>query len=314
MACLFALWATGSAMAASSSNPLNLLDTCLARLHNVEHATHASDKVTLSESCPELSLQLTNPQLEQLDPALEDETTLGQLKDVKRGLLSLQMQAPDGHTPELTNLKQILKKIYKPEKQTEPAENPVDKLLNWIGKKIRGFFQHDNWLTRHFNFDNGVSKNVIKGMFNIFVLLLVVIVLFIVVNEMRAASFFSLFRRRHGRRQRQRVESIPVEGSQRAGMRDISELPLNRQVPALLRYTLQQLMDKHVLPRRYNLTNQEFLGLLRQKLPDASQDFELLVDTGDSVLYGNKAIAAEETSRLFERVRHLEQIQDKGQK
>lgn len=313
MACLLAICATGSAMAASSSESLHLLDTCLIRLHEVEHATHAGDKVTLSDSCPELSMQLANPQLAQLEPSLEDETTLGQLRDVQRSLRSVEAPAASGHAPALAGLKQILKKIYTPEKQTQPVENPVERLLDWIGKKISEFFQHDNWLSRHLNFDNKTSKNIVKGMFNVFVVLLVVVVLFILVNELRAASFFSLFGRRRGKRQRQREQGLPDAVSRHAGIREISELPLNRQIPALLRYTLQQLMDKQVLPRRYNLTNQEFLGILRQKMPDASRDFESLVTTGDSVVYGNKPVAAAEASQLFEHARHLEQLQGKVQ-
>ncbi len=298
-------------MAATTPNSLALIDTCLTRLHNVEHATHASDNVTLSDSCPELSLQLTNPELDQLEPALEDETTLRQLKDVQRSLLSLQATPAYKHTPAVTDVKQILKKIYTPENQTKPVENPVDKLLDWVGKKLREFFQHDNWISRHFHFDNKISKNVIKGMFNIFVLLLVIIVLFIVVNELRAANFFTLFGHKRGKRRHQLVRGLATEDSQRVGIREISELPLNRQVPALLRYTLQTLMDKHILPHRYNLTNQEFLGLLRQNLPDASNAFELLVNTGDKVIYGNKLITTEENRQVLEHVRQIEQLQSK---
>jgi len=300
-------------MAATYNNPLSLLDTCLTRLHDVEHATHDSDQVTLSDSCPELSLQLTNPELEQLEPSLEDETTLGQLKDVQRSLRSLQAPPAYKHTPAITDVKQILKKIYTPENQAKPVENPVDKLLEWVGKKIREFFQHDNWITRHFHFDNKISKNVIKGMFNIFILLLVVIVLFIIVNELRAASFFSLFGCKRGKRRHQPETGFVAEGPQRIGLLEISELPLNRQVPALLRYTLQQLIDKQILPGRYNLTNQEFLRILRQKLPNASRDFEQLVNTGDNVVYGNKTVAADDASKLLEHARHIEQLRHKEQ-
>ena len=309
MACLLALCTTGSAMAATSNDePLQLLDTCLTRLHDVEHATHAKDKVTLSDSCPELSLELNNPQLDQLEPPLEDKTSLGQLQDVQRSLLSLQPSMSSRHAPALTDLKQILKKTYTPDKQAKSIENPVDKLLDWISKKIRNFFQHDNWLTRHFHFDNEISKNTVKGIFNIIVVLMVVIVLFIIVNELRAANIFSLFKRRRNKRQRLQEAGIPDQDTQHTGIREISELPLNRQIPALLRHTLQQLMDKQVLPRRYNLTNQEFLGIIKQTLPSASRDFELLVTIGDRVVYGNKTIAADDARQFFDRARYIEQL------
>jgi hypothetical protein len=308
MACLLAVCGTGSAMATPGDAPLNLIDTCLKRLHKVEHASDTEDEVTLSDSCPELSLQLDNPQLAQLDPALEDDTTLGQLVDVQRSLLSLRTHPTNGRTPALKGLQQLLKKIYQPEKEVKPAVNPVEKMLEWIGQKIREFFKHDNWLTRNLHFENKPGENVIKGMTNIIVVILIVLVLYIIVNELRAASILKLFRHQRGRHMRLREPDLQTADSPLIGMREISELPLNSQVPALLRYTLQYLIDKQVLPRRYNLTNQEFLAILRQKLPVASRDFALLVDSGDRVLYGNKSIAADDATKLYEHVRKIEQI------
>lgn len=295
-------------MASTVNTPLHLLDTCLNRLHEVEHASDPDEEVTLSDSCPELSLQLDNPQLAQLEPALEDETSLSQLVDVQHSLNSLQASPASRHAPDLKGLKQLLKNIYKPEKEVKPLENPIDKMLEWISQKIRQFFQHDNWLTRNLHFEKKPGENFIKGMTNTIVVILIVLVLYIIINELYAANIISLFKRRAGKRMRMRENELQTQSTALIGIKEISELPLNHQVPALLRYTLQYLIDKQVLPRRYNLTNQEFLAILRQRLPAASRDFELLVNSGDRVLYGRKSMAVGDASQLFEHVRKIEQL------
>ena len=281
---------------ASTGQPLQaIIDACLTRLHDVEHASKPDQVVTLSHSCPELSLQLDNSQLDQLEPALEDLTTLGQLRDASASLSSLQSHAARTHAPSVKGLKQLLDKVYTPEKKAKPLVNPVDKLLQ------------DNWLSRNLHLNKKPSEKVILGITNIIVLLLVVLVLFIIVNELRAANVFKLFGRRSGKRRRPRDRGSRPETGTAIGIQEIGELPLKHQVPALLRHALHYLIDQQVLPRRYNLTNQEFLDILRQQLPAASRDFAQLVDSGERVVYGNKTISPEETRHLYEYVRNIEQ-------
>ena len=291
---------------------LSLIDSCLKRLPGIDKPSKRDVELLLSDACPALSLQLDNPQLAALDPPLDDETTIGQLLDVKHSLLSRQAHPSAGHAPQTDSVQQVLKEIYQPEKIKKSVEDPVEKMLDWLGQKLREYFKHDNWLTRNFNFDKQVSENVIKGMTNALVVILAVVVLYIIVNELRAASILKLFRRRSGVHRRLREQTAQTHGEAPANIKAISELPLNRQVPALLRYTLQYLIDKQVLPRRYNLTNQEFLAIVRDRLPAATHDFKLLVDSGDRALYGNKPIAASETTKLFEHVKNIEQIPHKA--
>jgi hypothetical protein len=303
MVCLCAGCATGSTMAATDQSPLELVDSCLSRLHT---SKHGNNNVTLSAACPELSLQLDNPQLAQMDPPLDDETTLRQLHDVQHSLRSLQVQVASVPAPALEGLPQLLKKIYDPAKHAKPPENPIDKMLEWISQKIRHFFSQDNWLTRNFHFENKLGKNTIKSITNILVVLMVVLVLYILINELRAAKILKLFNRQRGKRRRE--QEVQMQATQATAINEIGELPRNHQVPALLRYTLQYLMDKQVLPRRYNLTNREFLAILEQKFPEASNDFASLVDSGERVVYGQQVLAAEATSQLIAQVKQIEQL------
>lgn len=294
-----------------AAGPLSLVESCLHKLQHTEESTDSGDSFTLSDTCPELSLALDSTALAHLEPALEDKTTLGQLRDVQRSLRSLQSAPKEQHAPALNNLLGILKQTYTPEKKSKPLENPVDKLLEWAGKKLREYFKKDNWITRHFHIDNKISKTTLKGMLNVGILILVIIVLFIIVNEMRAAGIFSLFRYRRGVRQHQHDLNQQKQDLSWVNLGDISALPLHVQIPALLSYTLQKLIDRKVLPGRYNLTNQEFLNILRRKLPEAAQDFEQLVNNSERVVYGNKSVSDSDAHQLLEGVRHIEQLQGK---
>lgn len=306
LACLLALVATEQAIAANS---LTLIDTCLCQLQNTKQPQKRSEAVTLSDSCPELSIALDNSSFAQLEPTLEDETTLGLLRDAQRSLRSMHTSPTNAHTLTLTNLHQILRQTYTPEKKSKPWENPFDKLLEWISNKIRDYFKQDNWITRNFHIENKISKSTIKGILNISILLLVVMVLFIIVNELRAASVFSLFQRRHRQRQQLREQDESNQDSSWVSLYDISKLPVNAQIPALFRYTLRQLINRKILPHRYNLTNQEFLNILHKSSPEVSKDFQSLVNSADRVVYGNKTIDASEVQRLLEQALRIEQLQ-----
>lgn len=305
MVCLSTLGVAGSAMAATDKTALALIDTCLSRLHV---AKQAADPVLLSDKCPELSLQLDNKQLAQLEPPLGDATTLGQLRDAQASLRSLRTTASHAHAPAIKGVPQLLKKIYDPTKHAKPAENPIDQMLEWISKKIKNYFKRDNWLTRNFHLENSLDKNTIKGFFNVLVVLMIVLVLYIVVNEMRAADILKLLKRRQRKRADNSGQELFTQDMQSIGINEIGKLPINRQVPALLQYTLHYLMDRQVLPRRNNLTNQEFLGILKQKLPDAGNNFEQLVNSGERIVYGKQSLDVDDASLLFDHVRHIEQI------
>jgi hypothetical protein len=295
-------------MASPASSPLDLLNHCVAHVQHGQHSVDANTEVTLSDSCPNLSLALSDPAFAQLEPALEDDTTLGQLRDAQRSLLSLQAPPATAKTLDYAGLQSLLKQVYDPAKEPKPVENPIDKMLDWISQKIHDFFKRDNWLTRHLPFENKLNKNVIKGFTKLLVVIIIVLVLFIVINELRAADILSLLRRKHRRGRRQGEQVIEAHRALPPGLKQIGELPLQQQVPALLRYSLQCLIDKHILPRRYNLTNQEFLGILKQELPTAGRDFEFVVTSGEQVVYGNKPLPPGDAAQLFEHVRNLEKI------
>ena len=308
MACLL-LTGAGSAMASSDTSTLGQIDTCLDHIRQQKATT--DDEVTLSESCPGLSISLSDPALAQMDPIIEDDTSPAQLEDVRQSLISRHPTSTAAHTLNTQNVASVLKQVYQPPKEIKPSQSLLSKALDWIGEKLRNFFKRDNWLTRNLDAENKLGKDVMSSVLNAIVVILVVLVLFIVVNEFRAASIHKLFRRRRYRRLQSDEQDLATQEALPRGLKGISTLPLNLQVPALLHYSLQVLMDKQILPRRENLTYREFLAILKEKLPESTGDFEQLINSGERVLYGKQALLAQDTDQLYARVKNIELISPK---
>lgn len=293
-------------MASNDTATLKLIDACLEHIRQQPNAT--DDEVTLSESCPELSISLNDPGLAQLDPIVEDDTSLAQLEDARQSLRSRHPTAMATHTLNTQEVASALKQVYQPPKEIKPSQSLLSKALDWIGEKLRNFFQRDNWLTRNLDAENKLGKDVMASALNVIVVILVVLVLFIVVNEFRAARIHKLFRRRRYRRSHPDEHDLSLQDALPHGLKGISTLPRNRQVPALLHYSLQILMDKQILPRRENLTYREFLAMLKERLPESTRDFEQLVNSGERVLYGKQSLQAGDTEQLYARVKNIEQL------
>jgi len=301
--------AAGQVYATNAGTAPRLLDECIRHLHEKEHLVKPDQSVTLTESCPSLHRLIDNPVFLQLDPALANKTTLGQLVDSKRALASINTPPLNNRRLNRSGLDSILKSIYQQKTPAQLKKGMVDKFMDWLDQKFNEYFKHDNWFTR--NFGKNLDEKAKQGLVNTLIVILILIVIFLVANELRAARTMNLFKRRKHPKSEYKYEAESKFRS-RINLNDIAELPLYRQVPALLRYTLQHLMEKQILPRRDNLTNREFLAIVREKLPQAGRDFELLVNQIEKVIYGNKSLAVGNTSKLYEHVRNIEQIRETG--
>lgn len=308
LACLLTVCETGSSFAAENPTPLFLIERCIDRLATTSEPKDHTDNLNLKSACPELVSILNHPRLAHLEPAPGDEVTVFQLYDIQRSLKSFETSPAISPAFDHAGLKQLLDKIYEPEQKPAEIENPIDKFWEWVGQKLRDYFKEDNWFSRHFDFENETGTNIFDGIKNSIIVILIVLVCYIIVNELRAAEISKLFHRRYRKQAARAADELRSQGTSLQGINDISNLPMNRQVPALLRYTLQYLIDKNVLPHRYNLTNQEFLTIVRHELPLISRDFELLVTTVDKVIYGHKSLAAGDASKLYDNVKKIMQF------
>lgn len=307
-ACLLTLCETGSSFASEVTTPLFLIETCINRLATDNEPNDHADNPNLKNVCPELVSILNHPRLAHLEPPPGDEVTVSQLYDIQRSLKSFEISPAISPSFDHAGLKQLLEKIYEPEQKPTKIENPIDKFWEWVGQKLRDYFKEDNWFSRHFDFKNETGTNIFDGIKNSIIVILIVLVFYIIINELRAAEIIKLFRRRYRNQDARAADELRSQGATLQGISDISNLPMNRQIPALLRYTLQYLIDKNVLPHRYNLTNQEFLTIIKHELPLISRDFELLVTTVDKVIYGRKSLAAGDASKLYDNVKKIMQL------
>ena len=311
--CLLSFATAGDIFASSYTEIRQLVEECVERQFAPQATVYEDAPLDLEAVCPDLSLRLDNDIFAQLQPPLQHETTFRQLHDVQRSLQSFAPAQNAGPTAlDQAGLQALLEEVYEPHVKPELPPNPIDKFWAWVGDKLREFLNEDNWLTRNFDFTPASDKGLLAGLKNTVIVILIVLVLYILISELRAANVVGLFRRR--RRHQARFETGELNSRQSPvhNLRNISDLPLNQQVPAMLRYAIHYLVEQRVLPRQYSLTNQEFLALVRKNLPDVAQDFESLVSTGEQVLYGNKSLPADDAAKLYAHVKNIEHTPGKG--
>jgi len=313
-ALLLSLAATtiGQACAAEMTRATQLLDECITQLHESKHSARPDQSVTLSQSCTPLYRNLHDPAFSQLDPPLRDETTFGRLTNTRRSLASIHGKVLNDIQLKRDGLNELLKSIYHKKQAPKSKKGWVDKVVDWLGAKYDEYFKHDNWFTRNFHFGKNLNQSTKRGLVNSLIVALILLVAFLVANELRAAGTGSIFRRR--RKSRSHEISVTPDSTSPAqvNLNAISELPIHRQVPALLSFTLSHLIKAKLLPQRMDLTNREYLDIVREKLPGAGRDFEILVNQSELVVYGKKSLGAGSTGLLFENVRNIVQIRDEA--
>lgn len=311
--CLLSLVTAGDIFASPYTEIRQLVDDCVKRQFARQATVYQDAPLDLEKVCPDLSLQLDNEVLAQLQPPLQRETTFSQLHDVQRSLRSFTpAQTTGSHALDHAGLQALLDEVYEPNVKAEIPPNPIDKFWTWVGNKLREYLDEDNWLTRNFDFTPASDKNLLEGLKNTVIVILIVMVLYILISELHAANVLGLLKGRRRRSRGSGTATTHLRQQHLQNLRDISSLPPGQQAPALLRYAIRYLVERRVLPHQYSLTNQEFLALVRENLPVVARDFETLVSTGDQVLYGNMNLPDADTEKLYEHVRTIEHAQDKG--
>lgn len=305
---LFCSVFAGSAFASSQSDIVDAFNLCINNLLSQQKQVYTNDPISLKQQCPNLLPFLDQPDLAHFSPPLQDKTSFSQLLDISRTLENSR-KIPNTNKWELDHagLDSLLDEVYVQETDKNEIKSFTDIFWDWVAENIRKYFDSDNWFTRNLDTSFKPGDGFFEGLKNTVVVILIAFILYIIINELYAANISKYFARRKARKaiadDRHESTNNPLYG-----LNDILQLSIRQQVPALLRYSLQILIKKGVIPKRYSLTNQEFLKIARNHLPELSRDLEIIVNTSDKVLYGNKTIAAGDASRLFERVRKIENL------
>jgi len=310
---LFCSVFAGSAFASSQSDIVDAFSLCINDLLSQEKQVYTNDPISLKQQCPKLLPFLDKPALAHFSPPLQDKTSISQLLDISRTLENSHIISDNNKWKlDHSGLDRLLDEVYVQETEKNEIKNFTDIFWEWVAEKIRKYFDSDNWLTRNFDLSIKPGDSFFEGLKNTVVVILIAFILYIIINELYAANISKYFARRKARKavNNAREESI---GKHLYGLNDILQLSIRQQIPALLRYSLQILIKKGVIPKRYSLTNQEFLKIARNHLPELSHDLEIIINTSDKVLYGNKTIAAGDASTLFERVKKIENLRYRPQ-
>ena len=309
---LFSVFA-GSAFASDNSEITYAFNTCINKLLAQEKQVFKDNSVSLKKDCPKLLPFLKQPVLAHFSPPLQNKTSFSQLLDISRALeTSRTTQSKGKWKLDHDGLNSLLDEVYVPETNTKEIKSFTDIFWQWVEENIRKYLDSDNWFTRNFDLDIKPGDNFFDGLKNTVIVVLIAFILYIVINELYAANISKYFARRKAKK----AIADSGQGSVSKtlyGLNDILQLSIRQQVPALLRYSLQLLVKKGVIPKRYSLTNQEFLTIARKHLPELSRDLEIIINTSDKVLYGNKTIAAGDASILFDRVKKLENVRYREQ-
>lgn len=288
---------------------LHALDACMAHVFDANETVFEDAPLNLDSVCPDLGAQLNKPFFARLQPPLQRETTFRQLHDAQRSLASFTpAYSSRPKTLNHAGLTALLNDIYEPVVKPDSSSDLIDRFMTWIEEKLRGFFAENDWLTRNFDFTPEPDSGMFKGLVNTLIVILIVFILYIVINELRAANIWAMLKRRQRRAMHSETNIQVTEAQTIHHLGDIRKLPLDQQAPALLRFTIQTLVARDVLPGRYSLTNREFLALVHATLPGVAGDFAALVNSGELVVYGKQDLSEEHTAALFDNVKHIEQV------
>ena len=301
---VFCLYSYTAFASTTSSQLIQTISVCINNIAKGKDTVYRDDPVNLKKVCPLLAAQLAHPDLKHTAPILEPVTSFGQLTDIKASLNSYRHRGAS-HAKKLktTHLDNILAQINRDEAGKEKKEEEPSlwhRFWKWFFETLEEYFSKDDGINLEMDPDD---REIIQ---NLTAAIIVAIILYIIIMELRAARITGFFRRR----KLQKTAAKQSKHSQEHGpltLKEIASLPLNQQIPALLRYAIALLIKKNVLPDRENLTNQELLRIVAQKQKDNARAFADLVNTADLAVYGKRAFEAADVSSLYDRVNKLEQ-------
>ena len=273
------------------------LDRCLNVLDSGPEPVPPYRRLILEEVCPGLAQAVAVlPAAASLSQPLELQTTPNQLRDL-RALLGSYRSPPAGvERFDFSALPELLARTL----QVEPAP-PVSwwqRFKDWLGKKLRGSGESDyRWLAEFLKSlepPAWLADLILRGS----VAAILLLALAVVVNELRAANLSSWLQRRS---RKQRASLVPAAaGAAKLAWKDVPSLPPAQQPAALLRLVLQELIERGLLPDDQSLTNREMLARLGTAARAHVAAFAELATAADSVLFGNRMVAAAQLAPLHQ--------------
>ena len=284
-------------LASIAGNLEESLETCIQTITPSQDGTRKEQSISLVDTCPVFYTNWTvSPLNHFLDPHLEQQATLLQLKDLSTFLRTSQRPVEQQAEFDFVGLSNLLARTLIEE--TLPQPSWWELFLQWLSQKFKDSHPEDfPWLIDFFKWIQPfkwLGTWMIYGIAGLIVLAAALIVGY----ELRT-SYAQTWLRREQRPSSLSPDSPSPTQSVPLSWEEVLALPPNRQPAALLRLVIASFKQKEKLPSNESLTNKEFLEHLRKFAFPQIDHFQALVLMTESVIYGDQPIDQAELDRLI---------------
>lgn len=291
------------------------VEQCIETQFQAGEATSRSQSVNLQQTCPALALAnaRNHALLKHIQPPLADEITVSQLLDIRVILHSRTRSASPGHNRDYAyaNLDALLQDTYIPREEFKPDPTLWQRFIEWLRDLLTPEdAEPPPWLKDFLNSIELPETDTVILFLKGALALLVLLALLMIFNELRAANLLSAWR--HIKRQRGKLTGYPdfPGHGENLSLEQISGLPDKQFAGKLLRHTLLELMQRHILPPRFSLTNRELLTRLPQERNALLPDLHRLIDTSEAGLYGDQPLDPQQRQQMLELSSKLTRIEE----
>jgi len=257
--------------------------------------SNASDELVQTSPCPGLVSSYDVEKFEQV--LVVTDADFASIEDCEQlGGFFFTQPRRQQYSLDYSGLASIVDNIWQPVSEDAPLLF-LDALLSWM--KDLGLEEHADTF-RDFISTYMPAEESVQLFFTIIIWLIVIAVLALVLYEFYRAGMLRLPRSRHNADDDQQSAIQPALEWQ-----SVMALPLREQISALLRYSIDSLSSRKLLPASNSFTNHELIACLEQtdarKVPLLREQIELT----EPVVYGNAPVTEAVVSACRAKVRDL---------
>ena len=300
--------ATATVHANKRVNPelIQSLNECVDSRFSLGEASEINEQFTLDTECPDLfTFAQVDRSLQRLDPPLDNDTSLNQLLDAQ--FLLSQQNNPENALYTLAD-KSFLKELAaKNDFDSSPVELGLwDRFINWLKEHYKDKEEADTdwgWLIDFL--DNAHIPDWLgKAVYYTSIGLIIILAALIVFNEVRAA-------RRGGRRKRRGKKTGGSEWHEDLATiesldwDEIGKLPVHQQPGAMLRFVIDELIERDWISDNRSRTNREMWRELRTRHQQSAGKFEHAVVLAEQSVYGEQQLSDEQLHEMYDAAQAL---------
>lgn len=299
-ALLFAALFVFSMTSYADTSLMSSLDSCIDSRFTEGEASQINDEFNLAEVCPDLFEHvLHNETLQQFDPPLEDITSINQLLDVKY-LLSQGTRPGDAiYTVVDTDFLQQFRESN--DFINKPVEIGLwDRFIEWLKERYKD--QDDSatdwsWLIDLLE-KGSMPDWLSKAIYYVAIGLIILLAGLIVFNELRAANISKWRRGRKKKQANQWQQGLAT--IEELNWQSIGKLPLQQRAGAMLRYVIDDMIDRGWIADNRSRTNREMWRELRQKDADTARQFDHAINLAERSVYGDEQLDNRQVEDLYQ--------------